>query len=186
LKTKSLNINKSVEWLKSGKILAHPTESIWGLGCDAFNEKAVNFIFKIKKRDKNKNFILLVNSLESFKKYLKEIKNEDRVFLNKYWPGPHTFLINYNDNLPTHLHNESGKIAIRVSNHLPIQQLLNSFSGFIVSTSANISGKENINDPHEIMNSFEYKEMAYYDEMLGSNKSPSTIIDLESRSIIRA
>jgi len=186
LKTKSLNINKSVEWLKSGKILAHPTESIWGLGCDAFNEKAVNFIFKIKKRSKNKNFILLVNSLGSFKKYLKEINNKDKIFLNKYWPGPHTFLISYNDNLPTHLHNESGKIAIRVSNHLPIQLLLKSFSGFIVSTSANISGKENINDPYEIMNSFEYKEMAYYDEMLGSNKSPSTIIDLESRSIIRA
>ena len=185
MKNNSLNINASVEWLNAGKILAHPTESIWGLGCNALNEEAVNLIFKIKKRDKKKNFILLVKSLESFEKYLKEIKIEDKIFLNKHWPGPYTFLIKYNEKLPSHLKNESGKIAIRVSNHLPIKNLFESFSGFIVSTSANISGKENINDPNQIMNYFEYEEIAYYDEILGNNKSPSTIIDLESRAIIR-
>ena len=72
-----------------------------------------------------------------------------------------------------------------MSNHLPIRMLFERFSGFIVSTSANISGKENINDPNHIINYFEYEEMAYYDEILGNNKSPSTIIDLESRAIIR-
>ena len=69
MKNNALNINSSVEWLNAGKILVHPTESIWGLGCDALNEEAVNLIFKIKKRDTKKNFILLVKSLESFKKY---------------------------------------------------------------------------------------------------------------------
>ncbi len=186
MKTNSLNINLSVEWLNSGKILVHPTESIWGLGCDAFNENAVNLIFKIKKRDKKKKFILLVKSLESFEKYLKEIKEEDKFYLNEHWPGPFTFLIKYNEKLPTHLRNNSGKIAIRVSNHLPIKHLFESFSGYIVSTSANTSGKENINDPHEIIDYFEYDEMAYYDEILGNNKRPSTIIDLESRLTIRA
>jgi len=145
----------------------------------------VKLIFKIKKRDKIKNFILLVKSLESFEKYLEEINMEDKIFLNKHWPGPYTFLIKYNEKLPTHLKNTSGKIAIRVSNHLPIKLLFESFSGFMVSTSANISGEENINNPNHIMNYFEYEEMAYYDEILGDNKSPSTIIDLESRAIIR-
>ncbi len=185
MKNNALNINASVEWLNAGKILAHPTESIWGLGCDALNEEAVKLIFKIKKRDKKKNFILLVKSLESFEKYLEEINAEDKTFLNKHWPGPYTFLIKYNEKLPTHLKNASGKIAIRVSNHLPIRHLFESFSGFMVSTSANISGEENINNPNHIMNYFEYEEMAYYDEILGDNKSPSTIIDLESRAIIR-
>jgi len=50
LKNNALNINSSVEWLNAGKILAHPTESIWGLGCDALNEEAVKLIFKIKKK----------------------------------------------------------------------------------------------------------------------------------------
>ena len=112
MKNNALNINSSVEWLNAGKILAHPTESIWGLGCDARNEEAVKLIFKIKKRDKNKNFILLVKSLESFEKYLEEINTEDKIFLNKHWPGPYTFLIKYNEKLPTHLKNASGKKAI--------------------------------------------------------------------------
>jgi len=54
LDKKSLDKNSSIEWLKSGKILIHPTESIWGFGCDAFNESAVNKIFEIKKRDKKR------------------------------------------------------------------------------------------------------------------------------------
>ena len=152
---------------------------------DRRNEEAVKLIFKIKKRDKKKNFILLVKSLESFEKYLEEINTEDKTFLDNHWPGPYTFLIKYNEKLPTHLKNASGKIAIRVSNHLPIKLLFERFSGFMVSTSANISGEENINNPNHIMNYFEYEEMAYYDEILGDNKSPSTIIDLESRAIIR-
>ena len=185
MKNNALNINSSVEWLNAGKILAHPTESIWGLGCDALNEEAVNLIFKIKKRDKKKNFILLVKSVESFEKYLEEINTEDKTFLNKYWPGPYTFLIKYNEKLPTHLKNASGKIAIRVSNHLPTKQLFKTYNGYIVSTSANISGKDNLDDPNEIINFFEYDEIAYYDEILGKNITPSKIIDLESRTVIR-
>ena len=186
MKTNSLNIDSSVEWLNAGKILIHPTESIWGLGCDAMNEKSVNLIFKIKKRDKKKSFILLIDSLISFEKYLQDINDKDRFYLDEHWPGPYTFLLKYNDNLPAHLKNETGKIALRVSNHLPIKHLFKSYSSFIVSTSANISGEENMHDPDEIINFFEYDELAYYDELLGNNKRPSKIIDLESRSIIRA
>ena len=58
-------------------------------------------------------------------------------------------------------------------------------SGFMISTSANISGQKNINDPQDILNIFEYDELAYYDETLGKNKSPSQIIDLETKRIIR-
>ena len=93
---KSLDKNSSIEWLKSGKILIHPTESIWGFGCDAFNESAVNKIFEIKKRDKQKNLILLSNSIESIEKELCFLSNDDKKFLSKYWPGPYTFLIKYN------------------------------------------------------------------------------------------
>ena len=186
MKHKSLNLDSSVEWLKEGKILIHPTESVWGLGCDAFNPKAVSDIFKIKKRSKNKSFILLTKSLESIENYLQDINKEDIKYLHKYWPGPYTFLIKYNDKLPKHLCNGTHKIAIRVSNHLPIRSLFNSFSGIMVSTSANISGQKNLQKPEEIINFFEHDGMAYYDELLGTNKSPSRIIDLETKAVIRA
>lgn len=181
----SLNLDSSIEWLNSGKTLIHPTESIWGIGCDAFNKDAVENIFKLKKRHKNKSFILLVESLDAIEKYLHKINIDDQNYLMKYWPGAYTFLIKYNNKLPTHLHNETGKIAIRVSNHLPINTLIKAFSGFMVSTSANISGEKNINNPIDIINFFECEELAYYDESLGKNTSPSKIIDLETKAIIR-
>ena len=80
MNTHSLDLNASIEWVRSGKILAHPTESIWGLGCDAFNEDAVNKIFKMKRRSKNKSFILLSESLDFLKKYIQDLNIKDEKF----------------------------------------------------------------------------------------------------------
>ena len=68
MNTNSLDLNASIEWVRSGKILAHPTESIWGLGCDAFNEDAVENLINLKKRNNKKNFILLASSVEFIEK----------------------------------------------------------------------------------------------------------------------
>ena len=114
-----------------------------------------------------------------------EVSEIDKKYLSQFWPGPYTFLIRYNEKLPVHLKNNTGKIALRVSNHLPTKRLFKTYKGCIVSTSTNISGKNNLNDPNEIINFFEYEEMAYYDEILGENITPSKIIDLESRTVIR-
>ena len=89
------------------------------------------------------------------------------------------------EKLPKHLHTENEKIAVRVSNHLPIKHLLNQFSGLMVSTSSNLSGDGIIQDPIKILEFFESNDLAYYDEQLGQTKKPSKIIDLESKSVIR-
>ena len=180
-----LDLFASAQWVKSGKILAHPTESIWGLGCDAFKEKSVNKIFDLKKRDNKKNFILLADSIDSVEKELCDLSQSEKKYLQNYWPGPFTFLINYREDIPSHLKNETKKIAIRVSNHLPIKQLLEDYKGYMVSTSANFSGKPNINCPKKILKTFANDDMAYYDEPLGNQSKPSQIIDLETGIIIR-
>ena len=81
--------------------------------------------------------------------------------------------------------NDTGKIAIRVSNHLPIKNLLEVYKGFMVSTSANLSGQSNINCPNKILETFKDDDIAYYDESLGDHSKPSQIIDLETGIIIR-
>ena len=81
--------------------------------------------------------------------------------------------------------NDTGKIALRVSNHLPIKNLLEQYRGYMVSTSANFSGKPNINCPNKILKTFANDNMAYYDESLGNQSKPSQIIDLETGVIIR-
>ena len=70
MNSKALDLNQSINWLKAGKVLVHPTESIWGLGCDALNESAIDLIFKIKKRPLDKNLILLVDSYSSIRNFV--------------------------------------------------------------------------------------------------------------------
>lgn len=182
---KKLSLTDSLSWIKKGKILIHPTESIWGIGCDAFNEETVKKIYELKKRPKEKSFILLSPSLEITKKYISKLNSEEEEYVNNLWPGHVTVLFKYNKNLPDHLKNKSGKIAIRVSNHLPIKNLLEVYKGFMVSTSANFSGQSNINCPNKILETFKDDDIAYYDESLGDQSKPSQIIDLETGIIIR-
>ncbi len=182
---KSFDVSESIDWLNDGKILVHPTEGVWGLGCNALDQKAFKKIYLLKKRDSQKSFILLASSYEAIKKYIIKLTDDDISFLRKSWPGPVTLLIKFNNDLPSHLKNHTGKIAIRVSNHLPLKSLFIGFEGLMVSTSANVSGEEIINDPIEIINAFDDIDVAYYNESLGTNKKPSTIIDLASRKIIR-
>ena len=101
------------------------------------------------------------------------------------WPGPTTLLIDYDEKLPEHLQNATGKIALRVSNHYPIKALLKTFNGIMVSTSANISGQDNLNNIDEIMSVFNESDVAYFDDKLGNNNKPSRIIDLHTRAVIR-
>ena len=182
---KSFDVSESIDWLNDGKILVHPTEGVWGLGCNALDQKAFKKIYLLKKRDSQKSFILLASSYEAIKKYIIKLTDDDIYFLRKSWPGPVTLLIKFNNDLPSHLKNHTGKIAIRVSNHLPLKSLFKGFEGLMVSTSANVSGEEIINDPVKIINAFDDIDVAYYNESLGTNKKPSTIIDLASRKIIR-
>ena len=88
-----LNLDQSIEWISSGKILAHPTEGVWGLGCDALNKEAYLNLFKLKKRSSKKSFILLASSIQTVKKFSKPIDYKDEIFLNEHWPGQVTFLI---------------------------------------------------------------------------------------------
>ena len=185
MNNKALDLNQSINWLKAGKVLVHPTESIWGLGCDALNESAIDLIFKLKQRPLNKSLILLAESYFTIKEFVTSLNPDQEKLLNEKWPGPHTFLFTYNKNLPSHLMNETGKIAIRVSNHLPVKNLLKVYKGFMVSTSANFSGQSNINCPNKILETFANDDIAYYDESLGKQLKPSQIIDLETGIIIR-
>jgi len=185
LQVKSIDVLSSAEWLAEGKILIHPTEGVWGIGCDALNKSSFQKVYDLKKRPRNKSFILLIKSFESIRNYLVKLDTNDLKYIEDVWPGHTTLLIKYNEKLPEHLKNESGKVALRVSNHYPINTLFKAFNGILVSTSANLSGEPNIENIDDILSTFAHKDVAHYDDKLGNNKKPSRIIDLESRTIIR-
>ena len=93
MNSKALDLNHSINWLKAGKVLVHPTESIWGIGCDALNETAIDLIFKLKQRPLNKNLIVLVESYFSIKDFVINLNPDQEKLLNEKWPGPYLSLI---------------------------------------------------------------------------------------------
>ena len=126
-------------WLKEGKILIHPTEGVWGIGCDALNINACEKISFLKQRSNNKNFILLAPSISFAIDCSIEMEPSQIEFLESIWPGHITVILQANNSISLSIKAEDNSIGIRVSNHLPIVNLLNSFNNLMVSTSANIS-----------------------------------------------
>lgn len=128
---------------KGGGIVIYPTETAYAIGCDATNQRAVDLIFKIKKRPKNKPLPLIAGSLAMVKRYCRLSKEEEKL-ARQYWPGPLTLILNikyYNIKyLAEGVVAKDGTVAIRVSSH-PIARALSRRLGRpIVSTSANLSG----------------------------------------------
>ena len=127
------------EWLKKGNILIYPTEGVWGIGCDALNEKSVSRVYQLKKRPLDKSLIILCNNINVMKKFLMPLSKKELNFIDEMDEDPVTLLYKYNPlNTPSHLQNKSGKLAIRVSTYYHITPLLKAFNGPITSTSANI------------------------------------------------
>jgi len=151
IESKNVAIDEIVMALKKGQTLVYPTETCYGLGCDATHTEAVEKIFAIKGRDKRKPCILLFPDIESLKKYA----NIDPVIEEKivpYWPGALTVVLALKENtdLSPLLISSERKIACRISSSPFIQNLLKEFDHPLVSTSANMSGGANIYTSKEI------------------------------------
>ncbi len=178
-----LNADESANWLSQGKILIHPTEGVWGIGCDAKNKKAVDRVFALKNRATKKKFILLSPSIKSVREFCL-INDNDMKILQKEWPGPTTFILDIGSNKYRYL-SYLERHAVRVSAHLPIINLLGLFRSEIVSTSANLSGSKEIKNKDDIATFFNYDDVAIFDEKLGNLSKPTKIFDLKLSSYIR-
>jgi len=132
-------IESAIEVLKQGGIILYPTDTIWGIGCDATNPDAVEKIIKLKQRD-NKSFIVLVDNINELGKYIKDVPDISYDLI-EVSDKPLTVILNGAKNLASNVINKDGSVGIRVVNHPFCQQLIRKFRKPIVSTSANVSGK---------------------------------------------
>jgi len=129
----------SYEYLKKGSVILYPTDTIWGLGCDATNLSAVNRIFTIKKRPSQKSFIILLDEVEKLPFYIEHIP-EIAWDLIENAARPTTFIYEGVKNLPSKLIASDGTIAIRIVRNEFCRKLINLLGKPLVSTSANITG----------------------------------------------
>ena len=169
-------INKALEVLRNGGIILYPTDTIWGLGCDAKNETAVEKIFKIKKRDDKKSMLILLNNINYIRSYVEEVP-EIALDIVELAIKPTTVIYPGAKNLAKNLIAEDGSIGIRITTEEFTDKLLQKFKNPIVSTSANKSEApfpENFrNIPNEIKSNVDY--IVNYKQDVTVNK-PSSII----------
>ncbi len=173
-------INKSVEFLKKGKIILYPTDTIWGIGCDATNSKAVQKIYKIKGRSESKSMILLLNSTAKLKDYVEDVP-EIAYELIENALSPLTVVYYGAKNIAKNLIADDGSIAIRIVKGEYCAKVIENFGKPIVSTSANLSGQPSPKHFDEI--SSELKEKVDFVADIFRNKirslKPSTIIRIQ-------
>jgi L-threonylcarbamoyladenylate synthase len=172
-------IEKALNVLKNGGIILYPTDTVWGLGCDATNEEAVSKINDIKGRSSDKSFIILLDTDAKLQSYVTEIPDV-AYDLIEYAEHPLTIVFSGAKNLAKNVINEDGSVGVRIAKHDFCQQLIQRFRKPITSTSANISGQPSPRFFDEI--SEEIKDAVDYivelEQDLRIEKKPSTIMKL--------
>lgn len=164
-------IYKTIQILKESRIILYPTDTVWGIGCDATNEEAVKKIFNIKQRDESKSLIILVDSLEMLKQYVDEIPDTINEVLKKFYK-PTTVIYNSPKELAKNVIARDNTVAVRIVQDKFCQKLIQQFGKPIVSTSANMSSKPTPKSFKEIEPSI--LDAVDYVVNLHQNKTPNT------------
>ena len=179
-------ILKAFEVLKSGGIILYPTDTIWGIGCDATNEKATKRIYELKKRSDTKSMILLLDNEMKLQSYIREVP-ENAYDLIEYSEKPLTIIYDDAKNLAPNVIAEDGSVGIRITKDPFCKKLLERFRKPITSTSANISGQNppgNFSEiTEEIKSGVDYIVDLRQEEY--SVNLPSTIIRLKTNGEIK-
>ncbi|WWO96195.1 MAG: Sua5/YciO/YrdC/YwlC family protein [Candidatus Dasytiphilus stammeri] len=173
--------------LHEEKIIAYPTEGVFGLGCDPDSKKAVMKLQSLKKRSLSKGFILVAADYQQLTPYIEseKLSYEHRTQLYSHNSEPFTWVVPARIHTPAWLTGSFNSVAIRISQHEAIIQLCKAFKKPLVSTSANVSGSTPCRSLEEIRSQFGY-ELPVYPGNIGELQHPTEIRDLFSGKIIRS
>ena len=173
-------IKKIVSNLKQGKIILMPTDTIWGITCDASNEFSIEKIFKLKGRNKSKSLIHLVPNIESLEKIVGPVSDKIKeIILTELKPT--SIIYKNHKNLTGNIKSKENSIAIRVVKDSTCKKIISLFGKPIIATSANISGEKNPNNFNEIklkiINGVDYVTKM---ENIKKFSQPSRIISIDN------
>ena len=171
-------INKAVDVLRDGGIIIYPTDTVYGIGCDIFNHKAVEQIYSIKNEAGTKLFSFICSDLKDIAKYA-VVSDFAYKSMRKLLPGPYTFVLPAAKEVPKKLRTKRKTVGIRIPDHQIALTLTKELGNPIISTSVTKRLGEILYDPIEIKNIFN----SQVDLMLSSgalNGKPSSIVDLST------
>jgi len=177
-------IQKTLEVLKNSGVMLYPTDTVWGIGCDATSEEAVAKVFTIKKRSESKSLVILVDDFDMLKKYIPKVPKAVIELLSKT-TNPTTIIYDNPAGLAKNVVAEDNTVAIRIVQNEFCRELIRLFGKPIVSTSANISGNPTPKSFNEIemsiLDSVDYVVNLHRDEV---NEKSSTILRVNDKGEI--
>jgi len=174
------------EDIRNGEIVIFPTETVYGIGADALNLKAVEMIFEIKGREKSKPLPIMIGNIKDVYKIARDIPESFFSIAQKFMPGPLTVILKKKEGISDLITSGFDTIGVRMPNHNFALPMIKYFGSPIVATSANLSGDSN---PKDYKETFKVKDLCHVgiDQGKSNEGVPSTIIDLseEEPKILR-
>jgi L-threonylcarbamoyladenylate synthase len=177
-------IHKLRAHLKQGGVIAYPTESCYGLGCDPRNRRAAMKILRLKGRPQHKGMILIGADFGQLKPYVAPLGDDQWQLISPTWPGPVTWLLPAGRSAPVWLRGRHNSIAVRVTAHPLAAHLCRVLGMALVSTSANRTGKRPARSYKECARLFGDQALVLPGR-IGRRKRPSTIRDLLTGKAVR-
>jgi L-threonylcarbamoyladenylate synthase len=147
------DIREAAKLVLAGRLIAYPTDTVYGLGCNPFDSGAVERLVKAKERVRGSLPILVSSRADAEK--LGEIDETARVLTDKFWPGPLTLVVGIRKKLPPKVTDDSQLVGLRIPNHEIARRLIQECGGAIIGTSANISGHPSLRTGDEVFRELE-------------------------------
>ena len=186
--SQQLSVIQAVAAMQAGQVVAYPTEAVWGLGCDPFNQAAVAEILRLKQRSVDKGVILIAASIAQVEPYLVGLTAEQYQRLVDSWSDDHganTWLVPLTAEIPAWISGVHDRVAIRVSRHPTVQAVCLAYGGAIVSTSANPATENAARTAAEVVAYFADQVPCVVGEV-GQLARPSVIRDVITGQVVRA
>lgn len=144
-------VARVVEILKSGGVVAYPTDTTYGIGCSIFSKKGIERIYQVKQRERKKPFSFICTDISEIARYAK-VSNYAFKQLKRLLPGPYTFVMEANSVVPDLLQTKQRTVGIRIPNNEICLAIVKELGHPIVTTSANLSGEDPIGNPWLVEN----------------------------------
>lgn len=170
--------------LENGGVIAYPTESCYGLGCDPRNARAVRKLLRLKRRPQHKGLILIAADFGQLKRYAAPLDQDQLQRIVATWPGPNTWLLPTSSSTPRWLRGRHASLAVRVTAHPVAAGLCRALHMALVSTSANLAGMKPARTHAACVRVFGHSVLVVPGQ-IGKNRKPSTIRDLASGRVVR-
>ncbi|WP_394825185.1 L-threonylcarbamoyladenylate synthase [Pendulispora albinea] len=168
-------IRRAVEALEAGEVIGYPTDTVYGLGCDVMNKRAVERLYAIKQIDSSHKLAFVCPDLSEIARYA-IVENQAYRILRHYLPGPYCFVLEATREVPKLIQSKRKTVGIRVPNHEVIRAITRELGRPVISTTAQRAGEDPYIDPREIRDTFH--GLALVIDSGAGGMIPSTVIDL--------